>query len=134
MKEVSTKGKQLGLKEYRLNMGVFDFDVAGVIGDYKKMGEYISWKFDDKDFNPELWDNGYEPRGKCFFRRGYVPIIWLPRIPQTPREKATFAHESLHAVFHLFEWASLPMSRDTEELVGHALGHIVSNLFYFNPK
>lgn len=129
MKEASKKGKELGLKEYRLNMGIFEFDVVGVIGEYSKMGEYIAWKFDDKGFDPSQWDNGYEARGKVFYRHGYVPILWLPKLPKTKREHGTLAHESLHVVFHLFEWASLPISRDTEELAGHTVGHIVTNLF-----
>lgn len=128
MKDSSTKGKKLGLQEFRLHMGVFDFDVCAVIGDYEKMGEYIAWKFEEKDFDPKRWDHGYKPRGKCFFCTGYCPIIWLPRLPKTPREHATFAHEALHAVYHLFEWSSLPMTRDTEEVVCHSLAHIVTNL------
>jgi len=125
----TTKGKELGLKEFKIHMGLFDYSVIGVIGDYKKMSEYIAWKFDEKDFDSTHWDMGYEPRGKCFHRAGYVPIIWLPREPKTPRERATFAHEALHAVYHLFQWANLPMTRDTEELAGHSLAHIITNLF-----
>lgn len=129
MKETSKKGKELKLKEYRLNMGLFDFDIIGVIGEYSKMSEYIAWKFEDKDFDTELSDMGYVPRGKCYHRRGYVPVIWLPREPKTKRERATFAHEAVHALFHLFEWSSTPISRDTEEVFCHALAHIVTNLF-----
>lgn len=126
MREVSTKGKKLKLKEYRCTMGLFEFAVICVVGDYKKIEEYVCWKFDDKDFNLESWDNGYECRGKCFYRRGYVPIIWIPRSPQTNRELATFAHECLHAVFHMFEWAGLPVTRDTEEVMTHAQAHLVN--------
>lgn len=109
-------------------MGVFDFEVLIVLGDYKKTCKYVAWKFDDEETDLEAWDMGYEPRGKCFFRRGYVPIIWLPKRPKTMREHATFAHEALHAVFHLFEWASLPITRDTEEVMTHSMAHIVSSL------
>jgi len=66
MREQSTKGKQLGLKEYRVHMGLFDFAVLVVTGDYSKMGEYVAWKNDDEDFLTENFDNGYDCRGKCF--------------------------------------------------------------------
>ena len=71
---------------------------------------------------------GYEPRGKVFYRRGYVPVLWIPRKPKTAREHATLAHESLHCVYHLFEWANLPMSRDTEEVAAHSMAHIMANI------
>ena len=118
-----------GVREYKLHMGTFDFTIVGIICDYKEAGKFVAWEFEDKEFNLDAWDKGYEPLGKCFFRRGYTPVIWLPRQPKTARERATFAHEALHAVFHLFEWANLSMNRETEEVAGHALGHIVSNLF-----
>ena len=109
-------------------MGLFDFSVVIVIGDYSKMGEYVKWKFEDKDFDPVKWDMNYIPRGKCFFRQGYVPIVWIPKKPRTSREHATFAHECLHSVFHLFEWASIPLTRETEEVMTHSLAHLVSKI------
>lgn len=120
--------KKYGFKEKRINMGCFDFNVICIIGDYKNCGKYIQWKFDDKEFNAENWDMGYEPRGKVFFRRGYVPVLWIPRKPKTPREYATLSHESLHCVYHLFEWASIPMTRDTEEVVTHSMAHIINEV------
>lgn len=108
-------------------MGAFDFEVIVVVGDYKTTLAYVSWKFDDKDTDLEAFDQEYIPRGRCFFRRGYVPVIWIPRKPKTPREHATLAHESLHAVFHLFEWANLPLTRDTEEVMTHSMSHIITN-------
>lgn len=119
--------KKFGLKEIKVSMGLFDFDVICVIGNYKNLGKYIQWKFEDKDFDPANFDLEYECRGKCCFRRGYVPVIWIPRKPKTAREHATLAHECLHAVFHLFEWANLPVNRDTEEVMTHAQAHLVTN-------
>ncbi len=119
--------KWKGITENRIHMGIFDFQVIVVIGDYKTTCAYVSWKFEDKETNLEAFDMNYIPRGKCFFRRGYVPIIWIPRKPKTKREHATLAHESLHAVFHLFEWVNLPINRDTEEVMTHAMAHIVTN-------
>lgn len=120
--------KKYGFNEIRINMGMFNFTVICIIGDYKNCGKYIQWKFEDKDFNPENWDMGYEAKGKVFFRRGFVPVLWLPRKPKNVDEYATLAHEALHCVFHLFEWANLSMSRETEEVAGHAVSHIVKSV------
>lgn len=125
-----SKATQLKLKEIRVSMGLFDFDVVCVVGDYENACKYTAWKFEDK-FVEELGiesNYGYEARGKCFFRAGYVPVIWIPAKPKTPREIATLAHECLHAVFHLFEWVALPVSRDTEEVMTHAQAHLVTNI------
>lgn len=108
-------------------MGVFDFDVIILVGDYKTACSYVAWKFDDKDTNLKAYDTGNIPRGKFFYHKGYVPIIWIPRKPKTAREHATYAHECLHAVFTLFEWASIPITRDTEEVMTHAMAHLITN-------
>ncbi len=122
------KAKKLGVVEKQVHMGAFDFIVNVVIGDYKAACAYTLWKFDDEKTNLEEYDMGYIPRGKCFFRRGYAPIVWIPKIPKTPREYATLSHECLHAVFHLFEWASIPLTRDTEEVMTHSMAHIISSV------
>ena len=116
------------LKVYRMEMGMFDFAVRLVVGDYHEAVKYCGRFFNERDFveYDASINGGYVPRGKCFFKSGYVPVLWIPRVPKTPREHATFAHECTHAVFHLFEWASLPVSRDTEEAFCHALAHLIN--------
>ena len=108
-------------------MGTFDFDVIVLVWDYKTALAYVSCKLDDKDTDLKLYDMGNIPRGKYFSRRGYAPIIWIPRKPKTAREHATYAHECLHVTFHLFEWANIPITRDTEEVQAHALAHLITN-------
>ncbi len=117
--------KWKGITENRVHMGAFDFTVIVVVGDYKTACAYALWKFEDKE--TKIDDMGYDCRGKCFFRRGYVPIIWIPHKPKNNREVATYAHECLHAVFHLFEWANLPLTRDTEEVMTHSMAHLIAN-------
>lgn len=109
-------------------MAVFDFDILCVIGDYKNLGKYIQWKFEDKTFDPKDFDLGYECRGKCCFKRGYVPVIWIPKFPNKPREYATLAHECLHAVMYMFEWANIPSNRSTEEVITHSMAHVINEI------
>lgn len=108
-------------------MGLFDFEVIVIVGNYDTACNFVSWKFEDKETDLRAFDMEYIPRGKCFFRRGYVPIVWIPHKPRTPREHATLAHECLHAIFHLFEWAGLPLTRDTEEVMTHAMAHLITH-------
>lgn len=128
MPEQSVKGRQLGLREYRVHMGLFDFNVLVVTGDYSKLNEYLAWKYEDNGFDLQRLDGGYACRGKCFYKTGYVPIIWVPGKPRTAREHATFAHECIHAVFHLFEWAGLGINRETEEVLTHSVAHLIASV------
>lgn len=126
MNKKELKEKWKGITENMIDMGIFDFRVIVLVGDYKTACAYVNWKFKDKT-NLEEYDMNYIPRGKCFFRPGYVPVIWIPKKPKTSREHATLAHECLHAIFHLFEWASIPITRDTEEVMTHAMSHLITN-------
>jgi|SRR3990167_534972 len=118
------KGK---LKMIRTEMGLFDFAVITIFGDYKETCKFVAWKFDDEKTDFTKFDHDYIPRGKCFFRKGYIPCIWVPKKPRTAKEHATFAHECLHATFKLFEWAGININDETEEVTTHAMAHIIYN-------
>jgi len=122
---MTRKARTLGLMEAEVYMGIFDFKVVCIAGPYEKALEYVAWKFEEDDMSHiDNW--GYKARGKCFFRSGYVPVIWIPRYPASAREHATLAHEAVHAAMHLFQWASLQVEPATEEVFGHTIGHIVN--------
>lgn len=116
------------LKEIRVSMGLFDFDVICIIGKQSDAARFVKWKFEDEDLVDETLDKGYEARGRCYFRAGYVPIIWIPKKPRTAREHATLAHECLHAVMHLYDWAGLTVSNHNEEVMCHAMAHLINTI------
>lgn len=111
----------------RVHFGLFDFSVEFYVGNYEQAIKYANDKFEtpDEGLDSDIATRGYEPRGQCLFRRGYVPIVWIPRRPVTSREHATLAHECIHAVMHLFEWVSLDVNRETEEVFAHAVAHLI---------
>lgn len=123
MKKKNIK-KEFGLKEIRVSMGMFDFDVLCVVGSYKKLNAYARWKFEDDLYSYDA----EKTRGCCLYRRGYVPVIWLPKKPITAREHATLAHECLHAIYRLFDWAGISMTYDNEEVACHAMAHLITNI------
>ena len=118
-----SKASSLGLREVRIHMGMFDFTVLVITGDYEKALRFVAWKFEEEDLN-HIDNYGYEARGKTFMRGGYVPVIWIPRRPVTAQEHGTLAHEAVHAVKFMFQWAGV--STDEDEVFGHAVGHIVA--------
>jgi len=127
---MSKKSKELGLTVIDTHMGLFDYTIRCVFGERDNAEQYVAYVFEEKETDHyEGFNRGYEARGTCYFRRGYVPIVWLPRPPETPREHATFAHEVIHAVHHLFEWSATPTIRDTEEVFAHSVAHVIANVY-----
>lgn len=107
-------------------MGTFDFQVNVVWGDYESAQKYVAYKFEDEETDLTTYDKGYTPRGKCFHRTDFCPIVWVPGVPKTPREIATLAHEMFHAVCLLMDWASVPLTTSSEEVYAHAQAHLVT--------
>lgn len=120
--------EKLGLKEIEVHMGMFDFSINVVIGSYKNLEEYARFKLHDNEFNLASTDSDYLPRGKCLYKGGYRPIIWIPKKPRTSREFATLAHESLHAMYHVHRWAGFTLSDETEEVMTHGMAHIIFSI------
>lgn len=125
---MSKKSKELGLQEIYIHMGMFDFAIYCIVGEYEKALEYVAWKFENEPYDADELTRGYAPRGQCLFKRGYTPVIWIPNMPNTPREHATLAHESIHAVMHLLDWVSLSVTADTEEVLAHGTAHLVKEI------
>lgn len=122
---------RFGLKEVRVDMGLFDFTVVCIVGDRANVQRFIRWKFDDMEFE----NKAINPLGSCYYHPGYVPIIWIPRRPRSAREYGTLAHECVHAMERLMEWASIPPTEDTEEIVCHGVGHLMTEILnQLKPK
>lgn len=118
----SHKAKQLGIKHYDVNMGMMDFDVRFIIGDYKKSLELVEWFHEVKYYAEEPGD---PPRGEMFYTPPFCAVIWLPHKPRTADEHGTLAHECVHAVSRMFQWASVPHDLSTDEPFAHAVGFLV---------
>jgi hypothetical protein len=114
--------KSLGFQQVAIHFGTFDFTIFVIAGPFKNVEKYARWKMDDDTISVEG-----RPRGLCFLRPDYCPLVWIPRRPRTSREHGSFAHEMLHAIRNmLVDWAGLPLTRDTDEAFCHAMGHGVT--------
>lgn len=115
-------------------MGVFDYTIRCCIGDYQETIKYTSKLFGGIDIPQDNVTVGDAPRGCCIFNTEFIPVVWIPHYPKTPREYATLAHECLHAVMHMFRWAALPFTDDTEEVMTHSLSHLITNILTKGDK
>lgn len=115
-----------GLRFAAVHMGVFDFSVHVVVGDLTRALGYARWLYGDPDIR--LADDHHPPRGLCFHRPGYCPIVWIPSRPRTPRQFSTVAHEAHHAVSYAMRWAGIEHTAETEEVFAHSLGFLVTRI------
>ncbi len=120
------EGAKFRLCVKRIDLGIFQFPVYFVTGKHKDADAYARWKFDEPNLVGDTHPCG--SKGMTYFKPGYVVIIWMPRKPKTIDEMSTAAHEALHAVQKLFDWASMPMNSSTDEVAAHALAHIVREM------
>lgn len=106
-------------------MGVFDYKVKLIVSeDYKEVGKYLSWNFSDETLTADT-DSMKEARGRCYHKWNYCPVIWIPRRPNNSRAVATLAHEILHAVGHVTDWANIKYCNETEEIFTHMQAYIL---------
>lgn len=119
---MSRKAQQLGFKSVDVHFGTFDFSMNVIVGPHKNLHKYLQWKFEDEDVpKPRPANSVYAMFYAC---DGYVPVIWLPRVPRKSRDYAALAHEILHALrYMLVDWAGIPLTRDTDETFCHAMSH-----------
>jgi hypothetical protein len=124
-RETLTKVRRVaGFEEFKIIMGMFDFDMRVIMGPYKKLQGYLRKLYED----PKLIEDEEEPKGLCYRRPGWVPVVWIPRFPVTSAEYGTLSHECVHAANHMLDWGGIPRTSDTEEVVAHAVAWIIFNV------
>ena len=98
------------------------------IGDVQKSMKFINKKLELPDINAGILaftEGHFDIKGGRFRREGYVPIIWLPSIPESPMELATLSHEIFHAICDVFlRWTSIPLTSESEETYCHLIGYV----------
>lgn len=118
-----------GLTLLAVHFGMFDYSVRVVIGPAPKAIKWVRWYYDDPDAEfPET------ARGSYFRREGHCGIVWIPARPKTPVEYGTLAHEVVHAVSAMFEWATMDHKPDSEETFAHAVGFLVRAILSRDKK
>lgn len=126
---MSRIAKKLGLEVLDTPMGLFEFSVRCVMGNYENSIKYAAHIFEeDEQYFMDMANDGFAPRGRTFYKTQYVPIIWVEEYPKTPRGYATLAHECIHAINNMFDWVSMPLCRETEEVFAHSVAHVMNNV------
>ena len=116
---------KLGFKSVIVRYEMFGKEVECIFGPIKNLAKYVNWRFEQTEIEQDGLERG---RGWTFVKDGYVPICWLPRLPQTPADHGTLAHELSHALIYLFDYIGVPVKPDTDETFCHALSHGITKV------
>src|SRR4029078_10279245 len=108
---------------FKILGGTYDIHVDVCITDDKQR----ALKYIKKKLNKSFHESDFG-RGNFFFS-GSSSVIWVPRIPKTPREHGTVGHEIFHAVYHILSWASVNLSESSEEAFCHLIGHMTTQFY-----
>jgi hypothetical protein len=110
------------MKTLRIELPPFEYAIIVVVGDFTSCHRFICKRL-GHDFPP------YPPSmGRCYHTDGWLPHIWLPHKPRTPREIGTLAHEAAHASLWLMDWSHSSATAGDDEFFGHTIGYIVSQV------
>lgn len=110
-----------------MDCGTYEFRIGFVIADdLSKAVKFINWKYETDFCTVQHLSNA---NGMCMKRAGYIPIIWLPKIPVTPEEIGVLNHELFHAICHCMRWASIPLGEDSEEAWCHLIKYVTKKVY-----
>lgn len=112
---------------FSINCGSFDIDFHFIIGDNPK--EIVSKLKDMYGKNKKIKVSYFTDRGDFVSIPGIPPILWIPKIPQTPEEYGVLNHEISHLIFYIMQWANIKINEETEEVFSHQMQYL-STIIY----
>ncbi len=67
--------------------------------------------------------------GRTIYKQDpYVMVLWLPKIPHTPTEYATMAHEIFHTAVAIMQSIGASLSVDSEEAYAYLIGFLTKKV------
>ena len=99
------------------------YKVYVYIGDKLKTNNAINKYLGEEDTNYVFEE---KLRGRCIYRRGYHPCIWIDGTLDYKSAVGTLCHEAIHGVSNVMDYLSMDM-RDTSgnEFLAHSVGAII---------
>lgn len=116
------------MQEFSLHGGTFNYSIHVILcSDLEKASTYVNEKLGQSFATSET----FNCLGKIFYSEtdDYCPVMWLPSYPTTTEEVATVAHELLHLVFRITNWAGIIYSPSSEEVYTHLLSYLVRQFY-----
>lgn len=111
------------MKEIRIPILNNEYKVIVVFGGAKEIGKVLrAYHYPEDLTHYDLEQMLIDMRGRTFYHKGCYPVIALPKKPHTPEEIGTLAHESVHAIKHIFDSIG---EESVDEAFAHSVGAVV---------
>jgi hypothetical protein len=125
-----TKPRYGAFQKHRIHLTTYNYALWLVVGDPKRTLALMRnvWELTPATDDLPSPESFARCRGRCCSRGpDHCVFLWFPRVPRTPREIATVAHEALHAVGHILDqWACVKYDSNNDEPYTHLLACIVA--------
>lgn len=115
----------MALKEILVEWECFNFQCHVVVGPRRLLPAYIKKRLKcvykhekDADINGLYFP--HQPQ------RGAV--LWIPRVPQTPKDYAVLAHEMTHCALDLHSQRAIKVDQDNDEPLAYLVEHGVRSV------
>ena len=118
--------RRLGLREKEIKFGTFEYYFTLIVGPRGGVEPYMRWRYQDSDPDTDLAPRAV--RACVFTKPGRAPVMWLPKPPRSAEDIGTMAHEAMHVVKDLMDWAHIGLGDESEEAYCHALGFVVRSV------
>lgn len=118
--------RRLGLREIEIPFATFEYYFVLLVGPRAGVEAYMRWRFDDSDPETDLRPSTF--RACVFTSKNRAPVLWMPKTPRSAEDIGLVAHEALHVVKDLMDWAHIPLGEASEEAYCHALGFVVRSV------
>lgn len=67
-------------------------------------------------------------QGVTFTPGGFLPIIWLPKVPKKIEELATLSHECIHATHAILEDRGIDWTAQNDEVVAYTQAYLFKEI------
>lgn len=114
----------MALKEIKVEWDTFNFKVWCVIGSHRCLPAYVMKRHRRIYRGNDADDTG------CYFpsRPKSGAILWLSKVPRTPKEHGYLAHEIGHAVIDMFASRNISIDSANDETFCYAIAHGVTGV------
>jgi hypothetical protein len=119
-------------KHFVIYLDIYDFYVHFCIGDKDKTLKHVNklLQLPDIQNNLAAFDlNHMDKKGLRFRREGYIPVVWLPRVPKTTEELGTLSHEIFHVTCDVCRHVSIPLTEYSEEAYCYITGYLTKQFW-----
>jgi len=112
--------------KFKIQADTYPFSVnVFICEDLIKVVDYVNKKQHRKGRDKYNKENFKNYHAVICSHHKHSPVIWMPKKPKSGRELSSLAHEILHAVFEIMDWAGVKYDKSSEEAFAYLHTHLM---------